>query len=85
MAIKRILKINNSWLELFNFQTSFTYLKYADEASNIASDEEIMENNYMFVVLWNSSVISHWVFPQCFFFFISGAKSKNNLRGYVAF
>ena len=23
MAFKRILKINNSWLELFNFQNSF--------------------------------------------------------------
>ena len=24
------------------------------------------------------SIISHWIFPQCFFF-ISGTKSKNNL------
>ena len=24
-----------------------------DEASNIAFDEQIMENNYMFVMLWN--------------------------------
>ena len=52
---------------------SFTYWKYKDEASNIASDEEIVENNYMFVILWNLSVISFWIFPQCFFF-ISGAK-----------
>ena len=41
-----------------------------------------MENNYVFVMLWNLSVISHRVFPQYFFFFfISGAKSKNNLEG----
>ena len=33
----------------------------------------------MFVRLWNFSVISHWIFPQCRFF-ISGAKSKNNFR-----
>ena len=25
MAIKRILKINNSWAELFNFQNSFNF------------------------------------------------------------
>ena len=48
-------------------------------------DEDIMENNDMFVMLWNLSVISHWIFPQYFFFFIFGAKSKNILRGYVAF
>ena len=53
------------------------------KASNIASDKDIVENNYIFVILWNLSVISHLIFPQCFFF-ISGAKSKNNLRGYVA-
>ena len=43
-----------------------------------------MENNYMFVMLWNLRVISRWIFLQSFFF-ISGTKSKNNLRGYVAF
>ena len=52
-----------------------------DEASNIASNEEIMENNYMLVMLWNLGVISHLIFPQYFFL----AKSKNNLGGYVAF
>ena len=30
-------------------------------------------------MLRNLSVISLWIFPQYFFFFISGAKSKNNL------
>ena len=45
--------------------------------------EDIMENNYMFVMLWNLSVISHWIFPKCSFF-ISGAKFKNNSRDYVA-
>ena len=53
------------------------------KVSNIASDEDIMENTYMFVILWNLIVISHLIFPD--FFFISGAKSKNNLRGYVTF
>ena len=52
------------------------------------SDEDIMEKK-MFVILWNLSVISLLIFPQCFFFFfyffISGAKSKKSLRGYVAF
>ena len=42
-----------------------------------------MENDYMFVMLWNLSVTSDLIFPQCFL--ISGAKSKNNKRGYVAF
>ena len=36
------------------------------KVSNIASDEDIMENDYMFVMLWNLSVISHLIFPQCF-------------------
>ena len=58
--------------------------KYKDEALNIASHADIMKSNYMFVMLWNLSVISHLIFPQCFFF-ISGAKSKYNLQGYVAF
>ena len=62
---------------------SFTYWKYTDEASNIASDEDMMEN-CMFVMLSNLSVISFSLFPQCLFF-IFGAKSKNNLRGYVAY
>ena len=34
--------------------------------SDIVSNEGIMENDYMFVVLWNLSVISHLIFPQCF-------------------
>ena len=52
----------------------------------IASNVDMMENNFMVVMLENLSVISHCIFPQCFFFFISGAKSKNNLRCfYVAF
>ena len=48
------------------------------KVSNVAADEDIMENNYMFVMLWNLSVISHLIFSQCFFL-ISGAKSKNDL------
>ena len=53
---------------------SFTYWKYTDEASKIACDEDIMENNYMFKP-------QSLDIPLCFF--ISGANSKNNLRGYV--
>ena len=37
------------------------------KVSNIASDEDIKEKYYMFVILWNLSVISHLIFPQCFF------------------
>ena len=32
------------------------------------ASEDIMENNYMFVMLWNLRVISQWIFPQSFFF-----------------
>ena len=40
-----------------------------DEASTKAFDEDIMENNYMFVMSWNLSYISYWIFPQyCFSF-----------------
>ena len=41
------------------------------KVSNIASDEDIIENNYMFVMLYNLSVISHWIFPECFFLFLA--------------
>ena len=68
--------------QLVHLHTTNTQKK----VSNIVSDEDIMENNYMymFVILWNLRAISHWIFPHCFFF-ISGTKSKNNLRGYMAF
>ena len=33
------------------------------KVSIIASDEDIMENNYMFVILWNLNVINHLIFP----------------------
>ena len=36
------------------------------KVSNIAS-QDIMENYYMSVMLLNLSVISHLIFPQCFF------------------
>ena len=38
--------------------------------SNIASDEHNTENNYTFVMLWNLSIISQLIFPQCFFLFL---------------
>ena len=47
---------------------SFTYWKYTDEASNIASDEEIIENDYTFVMLSNLRIISHLIFHNAFFF-----------------
>ena len=59
--------------QLAHLHTRNTHKK----VSNIASDEDIMENNNMFVILWNLSIISHLIFPQSFFF-ISGAKSENN-------
>ena len=36
-------------------------------------------------MLWNLSIISHLDIPTMLFFFISGAKSKNNLGGFVVF
>ena len=45
----------------------FTYWEYKDETFNIASNEDIMENNYIFVMLWNLHDIGHLVFPLCFF------------------
>ena len=41
------------------------------------SDEVIMENNYMFVILSNLSLIRHLVFPQCFF----SSPEHNMLKG----
>ena len=38
------------------------------KASNNASDEDFMENNYMFFMFWNLSVISQLIFPQYFIF-----------------
>ena len=32
--------------------------------------EDIIENNYMFAMLHNLSVISHWIFPQYFCFYL---------------
>ena len=44
------------------------------KVSNRASGEDVMENNYMFVMLRNLIVISHLIFPECFFFFFSWRK-----------
>ena len=60
-------------------QLAHSHWKYTDEGSNIAFNEDIMENNYMFVMIWNLSVFSHWIFPQCFFF-ISGAISTQSFE-----
>ena len=48
-----------------------TYWKYTDEVSNIACDEDIMENNYIFVLLWNltSSVVTGYSHNAFFFFY----------------
>ena len=51
--------------QLANLHTGNTQKK----ASNIAFDEDIMENSYMFDMLWNLSVISHLIVPESFFFF----------------
>ena len=59
-------------------------LEIHSQSFKIASDEDIIENNHMFVMLLNLSVTSYLIFPPCRFF-ISGAKSKHDLRGYVAF
>ena len=39
------------------------------KVSNTASDEDVMGNNHMFVMLRNLRVIIHLIFPQCGFFF----------------
>ena len=41
------------------------------KVSNKAFDEDIMEDNYIFVMLWNLSEISYLVFPKCFFLFLA--------------
>ena len=48
------------------------------------SDED-MENNYMFVMLWNFSVISHLIFPQCFVSFLAQNLKMASEAIYVAF
>ena len=48
--------------QLAHFNTGNTQKK----VSNIASDEDIIKNNYMFVMLWNLSVIRHLIFLQWF-------------------
>ena len=50
---------------------SVTFWKYTEESFNIVADENIMENNYMFVNLWNLGVISHLIFPKCMFLFLA--------------
>ena len=51
----------------FYMSSSLIYiLKIHRRVSNMASDEDIIRNNYMFVFLWNLSVISHLIFSQCF-------------------
>ena len=51
----------------FYMSSSFIFTLKIHEASNIAFYEDIMENGYMFVMLWNLSVISHWIFQLYFF------------------
>ena len=64
-------------------QLSHLYTENTQMKLQTVFDED-MENKYMFVMLWNLCIISHWIFPQCSFF-VSGTESKNNSRGYVAF
>ena len=56
---------------------SFPYKKYTNEASNIASDEDIIENNNIFVMLSNLNLISHMIFPKRFFLILA----QNLTRG----
>ena len=61
------------------FYMSSSLIYTLKKVSNIASDEDIMENNYMFVMY---GIIASLVTGSSHIFF-SGANSKNNLRGYV--
>ena len=55
----------------FYMSSSIIYIvKIHRQSFNITSDEDIMENN-IFVMLWNLSVISHWIFPRCLFLFLA--------------
>ena len=49
---------------------SFTYQKYTDEASNIASDEDILGNNCIFVMLWNLNALVIKYSHNAFLFFL---------------
>ena len=55
----------------FYMSSSFVYTLKIHRASTIGLDEEIIENNYIFVMLWNLSVISQWIFPQYCFSFLA--------------
>ena len=55
--------------QLAHLQTGNT-----QKVSNIASDEDIRENTYLFVMLRNLSVISHFIFRQCYFFLVQNLK-----------
>ena len=68
---------NTVYFYISGLYTSFTYWKYTVEASNIEANEDIMENNYMFVTLSNLSVFSHLLFPLRVFLFLA----KNLTRG----
>ena len=48
------------------------------ESFKYSVDEDIIENNYMFVMLWNLSDISHLIFPQRFFSFLAKNLQKKN-------
>ena len=80
MAVKRILNINNSWPELFNFQNSFNPLP-GDKMLDWSKLKQFADDNFRFDE--NSRKLSKWVentvgkgeiacymqfllFPQCF-------------------
>ena len=52
--------------QLANLQNENT----KNKVSNMASGEDMMGKNSKFVMLWNLSVISHLIFPQCLFLFL---------------
>ena len=69
----------------FYTSSSLIYiLQIHRRVSNVASDEDIMEKNHLFAMLWNLSVISHKIVSQCFFF-ISGAKSSLYSQSHLVF
>ena len=51
----------------FYMSSSLIYIpKIHRRSFRYSSDDGIVESNSMFVILWNLSIISHWIFPQCF-------------------
>ena len=67
-------------ITVYFYMSKLTYLHTGNtqkKVSNIASDEDIMENDIMYVMLWNCSIISHLISHNAFFFFFFSFLAQN--------